>query len=215
MYGSANHDERAVRASRRVRDRPLPPGVRRCRPPQLHHRDPRVPRWRTWRGCSSTCSWSGWPTGSTRSTIAGPVVRSYNALVRVIDELPARRESLPGVAARQFFANLSGPPRSRKAGHAGARPRAGTASAWPTTSGSGRTTVLPLGGDAGPDRRGDRTGHSCISCFANNLLRSPVEFAQAALTLQRASDGRFEAGLGAGWSREEAEGIRPGVPAGG
>lgn len=45
-----------------------------------------------------------------------------------------------------------------------------------------------------------------LSCFANNLLRSPVEFAQAALTLQRASNGRFEAGLGAGWAREEAEG---------
>lgn len=45
-----------------------------------------------------------------------------------------------------------------------------------------------------------------LSCFANNLLRSPVEFAQAALTLQRASNGRFEAGLGAGWVREEAEG---------
>lgn len=44
------------------------------------------------------------------------------------------------------------------------------------------------------------------SCFANNLLRSPVEFAQAALTLQRASNGRFEAGLGAGWARQETEG---------
>ncbi len=45
-----------------------------------------------------------------------------------------------------------------------------------------------------------------ISCFANNLLRSPVEFAQAALTMQRASNGRFEAGLGAGWARDEIEG---------
>jgi alkanesulfonate monooxygenase SsuD/methylene tetrahydromethanopterin reductase-like flavin-dependent oxidoreductase (luciferase family)/ketosteroid isomerase-like protein len=45
------------------------------------------------------------------------------------------------------------------------------------------------------------------SSFANNLLRSPVEFAQAALALQRASGGRFEAGLGAGWSRGEIEGI--------
>ncbi len=44
------------------------------------------------------------------------------------------------------------------------------------------------------------------SCFANNLLRSPVEYAQAALTLQRASNGRFEAGLGAGWARQETEG---------
>ena len=45
------------------------------------------------------------------------------------------------------------------------------------------------------------------SSFANNLLRSPVEFAQASLALQRASGGRFEAGLGAGWSRGEIEGI--------
>ena len=35
--------------------------------------------------------------------------------------------------------------------------------------------------------------------FCNNLFRSPVEFCQAALSLQQASSGRFEAGLGAGW----------------
>ena len=46
-----------------------------------------------------------------------------------------------------------------------------------------------------------------ISCFANNLLRSPVEFAQASLSVQRASNGRYEAGLGAGWAREEIEGL--------
>lgn len=45
------------------------------------------------------------------------------------------------------------------------------------------------------------------SSFANNLLRSPVEFAQAALSLQRASGGRFEAGLGAGWAESEITGI--------
>ena len=39
--------------------------------------------------------------------------------------------------------------------------------------------------------------------FCNNLFRSPVEFAQAALALQQASDGRFEAGLGAGWLEDE------------
>lgn len=44
------------------------------------------------------------------------------------------------------------------------------------------------------------------SCFANNLLRSPVELAQAALQLQRVSDGRFELGVGAGWSRDEIVG---------
>src|SRR3954471_5293712 len=42
--------------------------------------------------------------------------------------------------------------------------------------------------------------------FANNLARSPVEFAQAALTLQYLSAGRFDAGLGAGWSAQELEG---------
>lgn len=41
------------------------------------------------------------------------------------------------------------------------------------------------------------------SSFANNLFRSPVEFAQASLALHRASGGRFEAGLGAGWNEEE------------
>jgi alkanesulfonate monooxygenase SsuD/methylene tetrahydromethanopterin reductase-like flavin-dependent oxidoreductase (luciferase family) len=44
---------------------------------------------------------------------------------------------------------------------------------------------------------------SLTSSFANNLFRSPVEFAQAALTLQRVSNGRFEAGLGAGWIEDE------------
>jgi alkanesulfonate monooxygenase SsuD/methylene tetrahydromethanopterin reductase-like flavin-dependent oxidoreductase (luciferase family) len=43
------------------------------------------------------------------------------------------------------------------------------------------------------------------STFANNLLRSPVEFVQASLTMQRVSDGRWEAGLGAGWSQWEME----------
>jgi alkanesulfonate monooxygenase SsuD/methylene tetrahydromethanopterin reductase-like flavin-dependent oxidoreductase (luciferase family) len=43
------------------------------------------------------------------------------------------------------------------------------------------------------------------SSFANNLFRSPVEFAQAALQMQQVSAGRFEAGLGAGWDRDEAE----------
>ena len=41
------------------------------------------------------------------------------------------------------------------------------------------------------------------SSFANNLFRSPVEFAQAALTLNRVAKGRFEAGLGAGWIEDE------------
>ena len=54
-----------------------------------------------------------------------------------------------------------------------------------------------------------------LSCFANNLLRSPVEFAQAALALQRASGGRFEAGLGAGWSQRGDRGHRRLLPAAG
>lgn len=41
--------------------------------------------------------------------------------------------------------------------------------------------------------------------FQNNLFRHPVEFAQACLTMQRISGGRFEAGLGAGWSGIELE----------
>jgi alkanesulfonate monooxygenase SsuD/methylene tetrahydromethanopterin reductase-like flavin-dependent oxidoreductase (luciferase family) len=41
------------------------------------------------------------------------------------------------------------------------------------------------------------------SAFANNLFRSPVEFAQASLGVHMVSGGRFEAGLGAGWSASE------------
>lgn len=44
------------------------------------------------------------------------------------------------------------------------------------------------------------------SAFANNLFRSPVEFAQASLTMQQLSGGRFHAGLGAGWLAAEALG---------
>ena len=43
--------------------------------------------------------------------------------------------------------------------------------------------------------------------FGNNLVRSPVEFAQAALTLHRVSGGRAEAGLGAGWAENEISGM--------
>jgi alkanesulfonate monooxygenase SsuD/methylene tetrahydromethanopterin reductase-like flavin-dependent oxidoreductase (luciferase family) len=48
--------------------------------------------------------------------------------------------------------------------------------------------------------------------FANNLFRSPIEFVQAALQMQAVSGGRFEAGLGAGWEREEAEAAGIGFP---
>ncbi len=44
------------------------------------------------------------------------------------------------------------------------------------------------------------------TAFVNNLLRSPVEVAQAALALQRISGGRFELGLGAGWADDEITG---------
>ncbi len=50
------------------------------------------------------------------------------------------------------------------------------------------------------------TSCTVASSFANNLLRSPVEFAQAAFALHRASGARFEAGLGAGWSEGEITG---------
>lgn len=45
------------------------------------------------------------------------------------------------------------------------------------------------------------------SSFCNNLLRSPVEFAQASLALHQLAPGRFEAGLGAGWAEPEIAGI--------
>jgi alkanesulfonate monooxygenase SsuD/methylene tetrahydromethanopterin reductase-like flavin-dependent oxidoreductase (luciferase family) len=41
--------------------------------------------------------------------------------------------------------------------------------------------------------------------FANNLFRHPVEFAQASLAMQAVSGGRYEAGLGAGWLRDEMD----------
>ncbi|HEY5680424.1 MAG TPA: LLM class flavin-dependent oxidoreductase [Pseudomonadales bacterium] len=50
--------------------------------------------------------------------------------------------------------------------------------------------------------------------FCNNLFRSPVEFAQAALSLQAASGGRFEAGLGAGWLQDEIEAMGDVYPSG-
>ena len=52
------------------------------------------------------------------------------------------------------------------------------------------------------------------SSFANNLFRSPVEFAQASLTLNRAAAGRFEAGLGAGWVEDEIVRLGGRFPAG-
>jgi alkanesulfonate monooxygenase SsuD/methylene tetrahydromethanopterin reductase-like flavin-dependent oxidoreductase (luciferase family) len=44
------------------------------------------------------------------------------------------------------------------------------------------------------------------TAFVNNLFRSPVEVAQAALMMQRVAGGRFELGLGAGWARDEVVG---------
>lgn len=49
--------------------------------------------------------------------------------------------------------------------------------------------------------------------FCNNLFRSPVEFAQGALSLQQAAAGRFEAGLGAGWAEAEMRAIGLPYPA--
>ena len=48
--------------------------------------------------------------------------------------------------------------------------------------------------------------------FGNNLVRSPVEFAQAALALHRVSGGRLEAGLGAGWAEREITGMGHAFP---
>jgi alkanesulfonate monooxygenase SsuD/methylene tetrahydromethanopterin reductase-like flavin-dependent oxidoreductase (luciferase family) len=39
--------------------------------------------------------------------------------------------------------------------------------------------------------------------FANNLFRSPFEFAQASMAMARLAKGRYEAGLGAGWTEQE------------
>lgn len=41
------------------------------------------------------------------------------------------------------------------------------------------------------------------TAFVNNMFRSPVEVAQAAMLLQQLSGGRFELGLGAGWAKSE------------
>jgi hypothetical protein len=41
------------------------------------------------------------------------------------------------------------------------------------------------------------------TAFTNNVFRSPVEVAQAALMMQLVADGRFELGMGAGWFRDE------------
>jgi alkanesulfonate monooxygenase SsuD/methylene tetrahydromethanopterin reductase-like flavin-dependent oxidoreductase (luciferase family) len=48
------------------------------------------------------------------------------------------------------------------------------------------------------------------TAFVNNLLRSPVEVAQAALMMQVVASGRFELGLGAGWLRHEV--VAAGLP---
>jgi hypothetical protein len=39
--------------------------------------------------------------------------------------------------------------------------------------------------------------------FVNNLLRSPFEFVQASVAMHHLSGGRYEAGLGAGWTEHE------------
>lgn len=44
------------------------------------------------------------------------------------------------------------------------------------------------------------------TAFVNNLFRSPVEVAQAGLSMQQLAGGRFELGLGAGWAKPEVEG---------
>lgn len=44
------------------------------------------------------------------------------------------------------------------------------------------------------------------TAYANNLMRSPVEVAQAALSLQALTGGRYEVGLGAGWAEAEITG---------
>jgi alkanesulfonate monooxygenase SsuD/methylene tetrahydromethanopterin reductase-like flavin-dependent oxidoreductase (luciferase family) len=43
------------------------------------------------------------------------------------------------------------------------------------------------------------------TAFVNNLLRNPVEVAQASLMMHKVAQGRFELGLGAGWLQYEVE----------
>jgi alkanesulfonate monooxygenase SsuD/methylene tetrahydromethanopterin reductase-like flavin-dependent oxidoreductase (luciferase family) len=50
--------------------------------------------------------------------------------------------------------------------------------------------------------------------YANNLFRSPVEFAQASVSMQRLSGGRYEAALGAGWQEQEILATGQAYPAG-
>lgn len=50
--------------------------------------------------------------------------------------------------------------------------------------------------------------------FANNLLRSPAESAQLAVTMQELSRGRFEAGIGVGWSAPDCNAIGLALPDG-
>ena len=47
------------------------------------------------------------------------------------------------------------------------------------------------------------------TAYGNNLMRSPVEFAQASLSLHALSSGRYEVGLGAGWAKEETRRLGP------
>ena len=47
------------------------------------------------------------------------------------------------------------------------------------------------------------TDVTITTSFVNNLFRSPIEVAQAALLLQKVSEGRFELGVGAGWAEGE------------
>jgi alkanesulfonate monooxygenase SsuD/methylene tetrahydromethanopterin reductase-like flavin-dependent oxidoreductase (luciferase family) len=49
------------------------------------------------------------------------------------------------------------------------------------------------------------TSIGLTTAFVNNLLRSPVEVAQAARSMQLISGNRFELGVGAGWRRAELE----------
>lgn len=58
------------------------------------------------------------------------------------------------------------------------------------------------------------TNHIKITTsFCNNLFRSPVEFVQGALSVQQAANGRFEAGLGAGWAQAEMQAMGMNYPA--
>ena len=103
---------------------------------------------------------------------------------------PQRRHPGPG--------GLGPPPRRRRDGTGWPAPTTTSRSA--ARSGRSRTC-----GPASAPWPRPRRAVRLQPAFGNNLLRSPVELAQAVLMVQAESGGRAEAGVGAGWSKVEVD----------